>query len=214
MNTLKKQLIASLSLSIIALMVTFISPSLANAQVQDPGTTAFQQEGVEVFTTFWKRFDFVIPTGQRLVIERISALIVVPHAGTVIARTELQTTVNGSLVSHEFGKPTFQFATPPNDDYLLSLAPHVYADGGTISLIVIFLHVPLNLVNMGNVVISGHLVCPQALTCISRLGSLTPKADGTAKAEGTSKDVTVMAQTRPRSAKPSKRETVATLSRR
>src|SRR5215510_5905249 len=110
MRTFKKLLFSSISLFIFALSVTLVSAGSASAQI-DPGATAFQQEGVENSTVFYKRFDFVVPGGKRLVIEKLSAVLEMPHQGqgtvSVIGLTELQTTVNGSSVKHEFGKPIF-----------------------------------------------------------------------------------------------------------
>ena len=100
--------------------------------------TAFQQAGVENSNFFEKRFDFFIPPGKRLVIEKLSAALSMPHKGVfgppVIQNTQLVTTVNGILVTHEFAKPIFQSSTGVpsqlTDHFLYLLSPNLYADGG------------------------------------------------------------------------------------
>jgi hypothetical protein len=209
MKSLKTQLITLLNLVVLGLMLTLVSPNTAHAQ--DPGVTAFQDdEHMFSFSPVANyQLQFQIPKGKRLVIERLTAYIRVPH-NVKVNGIILGTHVNNSPAGHQLPKPVLEFSTPGGDDqYSLFVAPNLYADGGESVDFLVTLSVPCN-ANVG-ATISGHLVCPQNFNCVSSLPGSVSGVDDKAPATTRATDTNAVAQTRPRFAKLPKGETVAVL---
>jgi hypothetical protein len=198
------------------LVMTLVGP--ARAQAQDPGATAYQvtgsaEPGAGQFPVRHD-FDFAVPFGKRLVIERISAVLHVPH-NSPVGLPQLTTTVVGNEAFVSLPIPIFQtrFQSGVIDDdvYLLFVAPNLYADGPSLKLSFIvdatFKKVFIE------PVISGHLVCPLTTLCAPSVSATTKPWEATRSSDDKTVDVPVGVRTRPRFAKPSNSEIVLLTSR-
>jgi hypothetical protein len=210
---LKKQSVSLLSVPLLVLVLTLASPNSARAQ--DPAVTAFQDDENNVSANSAVNFQvqFSIPSGKRLVIERLSAHIDIPHNVKINSIT-LGTTVNNSPAGYLLPKAVLDFNTgmaPGTDHYSLFVAPNLYADGGKVNFIV-----TLSQSSKAGVgaTISGHLVCPQNLVCLKSAQGSSNAVDDRAAITATTCDTTVVAQTRPRFAMRAIESTTRTLAQR
>ncbi|HYW74651.1 MAG TPA: hypothetical protein VE961_26740 [Pyrinomonadaceae bacterium] len=210
MKTCGKREVTSLGLLILALSAVLVSGKTANAQA-DPGETAYQAYGTFSQPVVGAVFEyFSVPTGDRLVIERLEIGMQVPHNQPALVQSldqlTLTTTVNGAQVTHHLPVPTFKGSVGAQDGYSLVIDVNFYAD-----------HTPLNYdfwvlwptslvvtsLDVGAVVI-GHLVCPRALTCPTVAGSTSSTETA---------DTSATAATKPRPVKALEPNKVARLRR-
>jgi len=191
--------------------LTFGVAATGVAQAQDNGAFAFEVSGDLIPDTSpanpqGRVFKFNIPAGKRLVIERMTMLIVVEHStpqlgNPIIGIPELSRSTNGQGVGSFLPRPALQYSVGGFDTYLMFIAPGMYADGpapAEISMVIANSKaLPSSFGGTFLVSISGHLVCPQSPAC---LPSVAPPTNFSA-APSTS-DASVVAQSRPRFAKP------------
>jgi hypothetical protein len=211
MRIFKKQLVTWFGVSALTLMVTLVSAGRAHAQ--DPGVTAYQDEQSDLKSSKKVRdFTFNIPTGKRMIIDRVSAEISVPH-GKPIRLIDVSTYLNGApnASAHFLPRPTLAFTRGKEDVYVLFVAPNVAAEIKVIFTIETPTPVVNNVKTNIFVTISGHLVCPQHPTCAlaGSPGSLSGVSDRALMTATIPTNADAAAQSRPRFAKPPKRETVA-----
>jgi hypothetical protein len=231
MNTLKRQLTTLFGLAAIAITVMLVT--VVTAQAQDPGTTAFQQECAGSIPTVsntdvFEELNYQVPANKRLVIERLSLSVFVPKDATLMEITMSTRILPDPSVSHFLPRPTLQFTDAfGGGHYVLSIAPDLYADGGQIingGSIKIDVHLSAKNANEAQTVafqasstratISGHLVCPGTVTCTTSLPGLSQSTTDDKTTTPANTDSTVISQTRPRFAKPTKSEAVAMLNSR
>lgn len=211
MRILKKQLVTWFGVFTLALLVALASAG--GARAQDPGVTAYQDEQTDVKSS--KKihdFTFNIPTGKRMIIERISAQISVPH-GKPIRELDVLTYLNGvpNVSAHFLPRPILAYTRGQQDVYVLFVSPNVAAEIKAIFSIETPTPVVNNVKTSIYVTISGHLVCPQHPTCA--LAGSPSSGDRALMTAAIPTNSDAAAQSRPRFAKPPKPQTVALTSR-
>ena len=206
MFSFKKQLIASISFFVLALMTTLVTTS--SVQAQDPGSTAWQDSRTFDFQQQDKLLvGFSVPHGHRLVVERLTAEVSVPPTVRIV-NTTLTTFVNGVGAEHVLPRAVPLSSSQGDDNYSFFLTPNLYADSGNFLQFRVYLSVSCN--SSLNVTLSGHLVCPGTLNCNPGPAGASLKGnsdDPAAPSQDRGADAAVAAQTRPRFA--TKKETVA-----
>lgn len=96
-----------------------------------------------------------VPAGKRLVIEYVTIRVYLPP-GALVTESDLNTTINGNLVSHEI-LPTKVLETISGDRWVCERLVRIYADGGTSANLVVFFS-QNGLTGTVLASVSGHLV--------------------------------------------------------
>ena len=130
-------------------------------EVDNPARTPFQiQLGNPIAAgSNAPNLSFTVPAGQHLVIEHVSALVVVP-AGQRVMFANINTFAGGSLVFHHLrAESTGASSATPGEGFVTSESLRLYADPGTQ---VLFAANRSDAVGTGfmNVSVSGYLVRP------------------------------------------------------